>query len=100
MTEFNIEDYLNSLPEDIQEIDVDSKEITYLPDLTRFKNLQTLICSNNQLTELPPLNKNLQKSLLDPLTLHLRKKTKLSPLYLIQLAYLILQAIRLLYLPM
>ena len=56
---FNIEDYLNSLPLDITEIDVSRRGLTYLPDLSRFKQLTHLYCSNNQLTSLPPLNENL-----------------------------------------
>ena len=54
--EFNIEDYLNSLPLDTTEINVSSKGLTYLPDLSRFKQLTKLVCSENQLSELPPLN--------------------------------------------
>ena len=57
--EFNIEDYLNSLPLDITEIDVSRRRLTYLPDLSRFKQLAHLFCYSNQLTELPPLNNNL-----------------------------------------
>ena len=75
---FNIETYLDSLPENIKEINVSNKGITSL-DVTRFKNLkilncnfnnltslhlnenlQTLLCSNNQLTYLH-LNENLQE---------------------------------------
>jgi hypothetical protein len=55
---FNIETYIDSLPEDIEEIDVSNKGIKTL-DVTRFKNLKTLNCSNNQLTSLQ-LNENLQ----------------------------------------
>ena len=36
------------------------KQLKYLPDLSRFKNLQELDCSNNQLIFLPKLNENLQ----------------------------------------
>jgi Leucine-rich repeat (LRR) protein len=57
--EFNIEDYLNSLPLDTTEINVSSKGLTYLPDLSRFKQLTKLDCSENELSELPPLNDNL-----------------------------------------
>ena len=56
---FNIEDYLNSLPLDITEIDVSRRGLTYLPDLSRFKQLTKLDCSENQLSELPHLNDNL-----------------------------------------
>jgi Leucine-rich repeat (LRR) protein len=58
---FNIEYYLNSLPEDIKEIDVSYKNLTYLPDLSRFKNLERLCCDYNRLTSLPKLNKNLKR---------------------------------------
>ena len=39
-----IETYLNSLSEDISIIDISSKNIDYIPDLTRFKNLEVLYC--------------------------------------------------------
>jgi Leucine-rich repeat (LRR) protein len=58
---FNIETYLNSLPEDTETIDISNRYLTFIPSLTMFKNLQTLICSNNQLTSLPDLNENLKK---------------------------------------
>ena len=57
--EFNIEEFLNSLPLDTTEIDVSGKGLTYLPDLSRFKQLTHLFCSYNELTELPSLNNNL-----------------------------------------
>ena len=40
MSAFNIEEYLNSLPNDVEEIYVIDKRLTYLPDLSRFKNLK------------------------------------------------------------
>ena len=55
-----IETYLNSLPEDILTIDISCMGIKSLPDLTRFKNLKTLNCSNNELTSLPTLPQNLE----------------------------------------
>jgi hypothetical protein len=57
---FNIETYLNSLPEDIEIIDISKKSINYLPSLKRFKNLKELNCSGNNLTSLPELNENLK----------------------------------------
>jgi len=60
MSDFNIKNYLNSLPEDVEKIDVSYKKLTYLPDLSRFKNLQILNCHFNNLTSLPQLNKNLK----------------------------------------
>ena len=58
---FNIEEYLNGLPADVTIINVSSKKLTYLPDLTRFRNLQELQCQDNLLTSLPPLNPTLKK---------------------------------------
>lgn len=60
MTAFDIENYLNSLSEDISKIDISDKDITYLPDLTRFKKLEELICCDNRLTSLPALPENLK----------------------------------------
>ena len=48
-----IETYLNSLSEDILTLSIDDRNITSLPDLTRFKNLKELYCSANQLSSLP-----------------------------------------------
>jgi len=56
-----IEIYLNSLSDDISTLDISSKNIEYFPDLTRFKNLEELSCSNNKLTLLPTLPPNLKK---------------------------------------
>jgi Leucine-rich repeat (LRR) protein len=53
--------YLDSLSEDIEEIDVSDKGLDYLPDLTRFKNLKILNCQHNNLTFLPSLNQNLEE---------------------------------------
>jgi Leucine-rich repeat (LRR) protein len=55
-----IETYLNSLSEDISELNVNDQGITSLPDLTIFKNLKKLYCFNNKLTSLPTLPQNLQ----------------------------------------
>ena len=59
--EFNIEDYLNSLPLSTTEIILSNKGLTYLPDLSRFKQLTLLICSYNRLRQLPPLNDTLKQ---------------------------------------
>ena len=48
-----IETYLNSLSEEISILSIERKGITYLPDLTRFKNLREFNCSDNQLNSLP-----------------------------------------------
>ena len=57
--EFNIEEYLNSLPLYTTKINVCNKGLIYLPDLSRFTQLTQLFCSHNHLRELPPLNNNL-----------------------------------------
>jgi Leucine-rich repeat (LRR) protein len=58
-----IETYLNSLSEDILTLNISGKckGIKSLLDLTRFKNLKTLKCSDNQLTSLPTLPQNIEK---------------------------------------
>ena len=56
---FNIETYLNSLPLDTRCIDLSNKGLTYIPDLSRFKQLTHLFCNDNKLTWLPPLNNTL-----------------------------------------
>ena len=60
MSNVDIVSYLNSLPDNTNFIDVSNKGITYLPDLTRFKNLEKFSCSHNKLTSLPTLPQNLQ----------------------------------------
>jgi len=69
---FNVENYLNSLPQNIFfytpfwnyfiiEISLDFKRLTYLPNLSRFTCLKSLnICYNN-LTSLPELPKSLEE---------------------------------------
>jgi Leucine-rich repeat (LRR) protein len=56
----DIEKYLNSLSEDISKLDISGKGIKSLPDLTRFKNIKELDCSNNELTSLSTLPQNLE----------------------------------------
>ena len=56
----DIETYLNSLSEDITILDISYRYIKSLPDLTRFKNLETLYCFNNQITSLTDLPQNLK----------------------------------------
>ena len=58
---FEINTFLDSLPEDIEYINLRYRNLTFIPSLKRFKNLQVLICSHNQLTSLPDLNINLRK---------------------------------------
>jgi Leucine-rich repeat (LRR) protein len=50
-----IDEYFDSLPDDINEICLIQKEIEYLPELSRFNNLKHLYCNRNNLTYLPEL---------------------------------------------
>ena len=59
--EFDIESYLNSLSEDVEDIIITHKKIIQLPDLSRFKKLKALICSDCELTSLPELPNQLQE---------------------------------------
>lgn len=56
---FDICDYLANLPSDSKDIDVSGKNLTFLPDLSRFTHLNTLNCSHNNLTVLPELPSHL-----------------------------------------
>ena len=56
----SIEEYLNTIPLTCKMINMSSKNLTELPNLSRFKNLEILICDNNNITSLPKLNKNLK----------------------------------------
>ena len=55
MNNFDIESYLNLLPDDTVFIDISHKNLNYIPDLSRFKNLKILNCSYNKLTSLSDL---------------------------------------------
>jgi Leucine-rich repeat (LRR) protein len=59
--DFDIINYLNSLPQDIECIDLRNNNLTFIPSLERFKNLKELNCSFNKLTSLPSLNENLRE---------------------------------------
>jgi len=61
MANFNIKEYVDSLPNNVHEISVSYKNVDYLPDLSRFKNLEKLYCSSNNLTSLPILPENLKE---------------------------------------
>ena len=47
--------YLNSLPSDIEVINLIRKGLTKLPDLSRFTNLKKFYCGRNRITSLPEL---------------------------------------------
>jgi Leucine-rich repeat (LRR) protein len=55
-----IDEYFDSLPDDISQICLIQKEIDYLPDLSRFQNLKYLYCDRNNLTYLPKLPNSLE----------------------------------------
>jgi hypothetical protein len=52
---FNYQEYLDSLPDDVEEINIDFKAVTYIPELTRFTHLTCLNVCNNLLKKLPDL---------------------------------------------
>jgi Leucine-rich repeat (LRR) protein len=56
---FDIEEYINSLPDDIENIELSFINLTYIPDLSRFKKLKKLYCISNKLTYLPNLSNSL-----------------------------------------
>ncbi len=56
---FDIEKYINLLPDDINKINIRYKDITFIPNLSRFTCLEYLDCSNNKLTCLPNLPNSL-----------------------------------------
>jgi Leucine-rich repeat (LRR) protein len=57
---FDIEDHINSLPDDTKEIRVDGKNLQDIPSLARFKQLESLSCCCNQLRKLPQLPENIK----------------------------------------
>jgi len=58
--EFDIVNYLNKLSSSTIIINISNRNLTYIPDLSRFKRLQILNCQNNKLTLLPPFNATLE----------------------------------------
>lgn len=61
MTTFSIENDFNSFPDDIENIFIHWKGVTYIPDLKRFTNLKELYCSSGDLTYLPDLPNKLER---------------------------------------
>jgi Leucine-rich repeat (LRR) protein len=55
-----VDEYINSLDTDITIIDLSDADLTYIPDLTRFINLDKIIFYNNELTTLPKLPINIK----------------------------------------
>jgi hypothetical protein len=60
MRALDVEKYFDLLPNDVEEIDVSSEDLPYLPSLNKFYQLKRLYCSNNRLTELPVLSSQLE----------------------------------------
>jgi hypothetical protein len=59
--QLNVEEYLNSLPKDVEVIDLSSRFCKRIPSLLSFTNLKTLNLYNCILTELPPLPEGLER---------------------------------------
>ena len=57
---FNVQAFIDSLPDDTTCIDISNKELSIIPDLSRFTQLEQLYCCHNRLTLLPTLNENLK----------------------------------------
>lgn len=51
-----VDEYLNSLPSDIEKINLKNRGLKILPDLSRFTNLKNLECEYNVLESLPNIN--------------------------------------------
>ena len=60
MTEFCIETYINNLPENTEIINVNGRQLNYLPDLTRFTNLQILLPMISDNTKIFVFNKSIK----------------------------------------
>ena len=56
---FDIEEYFRSLSEDTEGINIDGKNLMYIPPLSKFVNLKVFSCSNNRLISLPSLPETL-----------------------------------------
>lgn len=56
----DVENYLDVLPENIDQITLGYQPIYFIPDLKRFSNLIFLNCCNNQLKSLPNLPQSLK----------------------------------------
>lgn len=55
------QDILSQFPDDTKHIDISSMHLRNIPSLNRFRNLESLNCSENKLTELPALPDTLKK---------------------------------------
>jgi E3 ubiquitin-protein ligase SspH2 len=55
ITIMNLTEYLNILPDNTTYINLSKQNLTELPDLSKFYNLQEFNCSHNYLTCLPAL---------------------------------------------
>ena len=60
MSAFNIKEYLNSLPENTETINISNENLTYIPQLKQFTDLIRLRCECNNLKQLPELNSSLR----------------------------------------
>ena len=55
-----MQEYLESLPDDITLLDLSNRNLTKLPNISRFIKLEILYCNNNQITQLDNLPNTLK----------------------------------------
>ncbi len=58
--DFDIQSYLDNLPDDVLVINLEKRKLNNIPSLVRFTKLVELNCKNNKLKFLPELPKSLQ----------------------------------------
>ena len=59
INDINVQEYINSLPDNTLSICIANWCLTFIPDLSRFVKLRRLDCSQNKLTSLSNLPDNL-----------------------------------------
>lgn len=80
-----VENYLASLPDDITAINISERDMSVMPDLSRFTKLEYLNCSKNKLKHLHP---SIQKLPLQTLYCYDNGMTSLFPLKMNENVYL------------
>ena len=79
---FNIETYLENLPQNTSVIHLQNKNLTHIPNLSKFICLKVLNCSENKLRRLPELPASLEKLICSYNQLIILPELPISLLYL------------------